>query len=304
MRTLNPLRHLRSRLLPLGLPLGLMLVGGGLGSCGGLESLPPGSSEMGEAMPRHADAVARFAGVDVVYTDTDPGSGRDAIVLVHGWASGRVVWEEHVARLGRRHRVLAVDLPGHGDSGSPPLAYPMDFQADAVASVMTHAGAGRGVMVGHSNGTPVVRQFYRRHPQRTLGLVAVDGTLVGGMVSEGMVEAAMSQLQAPGFRETLMGFVRPMLSPRLTKAQRERVIGMMDAVPQHVLVATLRSANDPAIWVEDPIEAPLLVILARAPMWNLRYRQRVAALSPRADVHTFGDVTHLLFMDDPDAFQA
>ena len=53
----------------------------------------------------------------------------------------------------------------------------MDLFARAVEAVRAAAGVDRVVLVGHSMGTPVVRQFYRLFPKKTLGLVAVDGSL-------------------------------------------------------------------------------------------------------------------------------
>src|SRR5688500_18343218 len=45
------------------------------------------------------------------------GQGEPTLVLVHGWAFDRHLWDEHAPRLARRHRVVTLDLAGHGESG-------------------------------------------------------------------------------------------------------------------------------------------------------------------------------------------
>lgn len=58
-------------------------------------------------------------------------------------------------------------------------------------AVLQDAGVKKAVLVGHSMGTPVIRQFYRLYPQQTLGLVIVDGALRIG------TRAEVEQMMAP-----------------------------------------------------------------------------------------------------------
>ena len=53
----------------------------------------------------------------------------------------------------------------------------MDLHARAIDAVLDDAAVKSAVLIGHSNGTPVMRQFYRRFPEKVKGLVIVDGAL-------------------------------------------------------------------------------------------------------------------------------
>jgi pimeloyl-ACP methyl ester carboxylesterase len=106
------------------------------------------------------------------------GKGKNAIVLVHGWGGNLTLWRDHIAELSKRARVIAIDLPGQGMSDKPEMKYDMDLFAAAIDAVMKDAGVERAVLVGHSMGTPVARQFYRTYPQKTLAMVIVDGGLI------------------------------------------------------------------------------------------------------------------------------
>src|SRR5688500_4326217 len=118
----------------------------------------PAPSEAAPATPAAvAPAASQFATYDgnrVRYESV--GSGREAIVLVHGWSGATSVWRFQVPELAKRARVIALDLPGHGASDKPETAYSMDFFAGAVEAVMLDAGVDRAVLVGHSMGTPII----------------------------------------------------------------------------------------------------------------------------------------------------
>jgi non-heme chloroperoxidase len=53
----------------------------------------------------------------------DRGSGARTFVLVHGWKQSHRLWDPVVARLAQRHRVVALDLRGMGESDKPNSHY-------------------------------------------------------------------------------------------------------------------------------------------------------------------------------------
>src|SRR5262245_57244037 len=100
------------------------------------------------------------------------------IVFVHGWTCDSSSWTGQVPAFSKDHRVITLDLPGHGQSGSPKDGkLSMDLFARAVEAVRAEAGADRIVLVGHSMGAPVIRQYAHLYPDHVAGLVAVDGPL-------------------------------------------------------------------------------------------------------------------------------
>src|SRR5215216_7117873 len=132
----------------------------------------------GAASASAFDGESKFAKLDgarIHYTSY--GKGSDALVLVHGWGCNLTHWRDQIPDFAKRNRVIALDLPGHGQSDKPQIPYTMDLFANAIAAVMRDAKVERAVIVGHSMGTPVARQFYRKYPQKTLGIIIVDGGL-------------------------------------------------------------------------------------------------------------------------------
>jgi pimeloyl-ACP methyl ester carboxylesterase len=105
------------------------------------------------------------------------GSG-EPLVLLHGIATDRHIWDLTLTELAAERRVVAVDLPGFG--GSAPVDD--EFELDPVAKRIVHGLAGRGItgpfdLVGHSLGGGVAIALAAAHPRlvRRLVLVAPAG---------------------------------------------------------------------------------------------------------------------------------
>jgi pimeloyl-ACP methyl ester carboxylesterase len=106
----------------------------------------------------------------------DHPGGDPVLLAIHGLASNARWWDLVAARLAPRHRVIAVDLPGHGRSERPDSGY--DFETvsrdlEGLLASLHHPEP--VVVVGHSWGAYVALSFAASHPDLTLGVVCVDG---------------------------------------------------------------------------------------------------------------------------------
>ena len=106
--------------------------------------------------------------------DTDS-AAMPTLVLLHAFPLDRTMWEPQLAGLAGKARILAVDLPGFGESPATPAPLTVDSAADAVADFLVTIGfAGRVVVGGLSMGGYVAMAFARRHPDRLAGLILAD----------------------------------------------------------------------------------------------------------------------------------
>ena len=128
-------------------------------------------------------AVLRRPGATLSYLDL-PGAGR-AIVLVHGAGVDRGMYAPQVEALGAaRHRVIAVDLRGHGDSTlDDGIRVTASDLLDDLVALLEHLDLPNPLLVGHSLGGNLAQEFVRRHPQLVSGLVAIDCTWNAGPLS-------------------------------------------------------------------------------------------------------------------------
>lgn len=249
-----------------------------------------------------ADTPSKYAKLDgfrVYYKSS--GRGSEALVFVHCWTCNMSFWRDQVPAFESKHRVILIDLPGHGQSDKPQVAYTMDLFARAVDAVLRDASIDRAVLVGHSMGTPVIREFYRKYPQKTLGLVVVDGPL-RPFGDKKMMDAFISPLRGPDYKEQASKFINGMLGPQVTPALRERIKASMLSTPQSVAISAMEGMADESIWPPDKIDVPVLAILAKSPFWPPDNEQFFRSLAPKLDYQMWEGVSHFLMMEKPKEF--
>lgn len=106
----------------------------------------------------------------VVLAYDDAGSGYPPAVFVHRAACDRRCWNQQVPRFSSDHRVVAVDLRGHGASDAPSERYTVRLFADDLASTCTPLGIESPVVIGHSLGGLVALDFASAYSGHTLAL--------------------------------------------------------------------------------------------------------------------------------------
>jgi pimeloyl-ACP methyl ester carboxylesterase len=99
-------------------------------------------------------------------------AGGAPVVLLHGWPDSCFSWSKVMPHLAR-HRVLALDQRGFGDSERPASGYAIDDFASDVAAFLDALSIGRAAVVGHSFGSLVARRVALAHPERVSKLVLI-----------------------------------------------------------------------------------------------------------------------------------
>ncbi len=122
---------------------------------------------------REHDAL--IAGRRLHYLDT--GEGDTACVLVHGMGGRWQHWLETIPALAEHSRVIAIDLPGFGQSELPAGGTSLNGFADAVAELARLLAIQRVVLIGHSMGGPIAVRFAARHPDLAAAVVLVAGAV-------------------------------------------------------------------------------------------------------------------------------
>jgi pimeloyl-ACP methyl ester carboxylesterase len=264
-----------------------------------LVSLVPAAARLGALEPPAGQShSATVDGAQVHYTDY--GTGDSALVFIHGWACDETVWREQAAPLSDKIRVITIDLPGHGQSDKPDVTYTMDLYARAIDAVVADAKLQSAILVGHSNGTPAVRQFYRKNPAKVRGLVIVDGPL------RPFIDATkMQKFIAPlrdNYEQSASRIIDGITRPIANESLRGEIKTLMLRTPKQVAVSEFEHSADPELWKPDKINVPVLMVLAKQPSWSDDYEQFVRGLVPDLDYQVCENVSHFLMMEKPREF--
>jgi pimeloyl-ACP methyl ester carboxylesterase len=123
-------------------------------------------------------AVARSGGTlmetDIVTANVKVEGEGPPIVLIHGFGAALDWWDWVAPALSGNHKVIRLDLIGHGGTEAPGSGYTIPRQAALVKAVLEKLGVGRTVVVGHSMGGEVATAFTVANPQSVERLVLID----------------------------------------------------------------------------------------------------------------------------------
>lgn len=110
---------------------------------------------------------------DITLAYSDTGSGLP-IVFLHAFPLNRMMWAEQESALSSYHRVITIDLRGHGESDAPLWRYTLDQAADDVHALLDHLSIRQALFVGLSMGGYILFAFYRKYANRVKGMVLAD----------------------------------------------------------------------------------------------------------------------------------
>jgi pimeloyl-ACP methyl ester carboxylesterase len=178
-----------------------------------------GNATSGAAPPAAAPAASLGEGPRIVMSPDNVhieyrvfGHGDPAVVLVHGWACDANYWHEQIAALAAHYTVVAVNLAGHGASGSNRSDWSIGNYAQDVAAVAREIPNPRLVLVGHSMGGAVVLAAAPLIGTRVIGIVAVEALRTVGLPP--LRARDIEQRVAP-FRADFIGETRKLVSGSL-----------------------------------------------------------------------------------------
>ncbi|MEM7479733.1 MAG: alpha/beta hydrolase [Acidobacteriota bacterium] len=242
--------------------------------------------------------IAVFGDWRIAY-ETRPGAEEIPIVFVHGANSDRRIWHRQLAGLEWQGQLLAIDLLGHGESDKPP-EYRFGFRelALGIETVVKSERLERMVLVGHSNGVPTVREYYRLFPEKTAALVLVDGPIRQPLTDQ---MAAWLRAQLDSGKEDMMStMVQQMPRGELTETDLGLIHQAALATPLHVMKGGLEALTDPGTWRQDPIQVPVLMLVSRGPMqthWKEENRSLAESMIEELDFQILNEVTHFFMLE-------
>jgi pimeloyl-ACP methyl ester carboxylesterase len=209
----------------------------------------------------------------------DAGHGKPAIVLVHGIACNRAFMAPQARFLTASHRVVAVDLRGHGDSDAPRQRYTIGGLADDIAWMCERLGVGQVVVVGHSLGGLVALELAAARPDLARGGVLIDSVLLAGGDRAQAVAGVVAGIRGPDADRVLRDYFRPFFGPHDDPALCDWILDQTVRTPAYVTSSiweeSVRSWDDAEALARCRV--PLLYLDAGTPNADL---ERAVRASP------------------------
>ncbi len=205
-------------------------------------------------------------GITLAYEDR--GAGRPAFVFVHGWTCNRSFFAPQAAHFARQHRIVSIDLRGHGESDKPQGPYTRAQDADDIAYMIEQLGLGPVVAVGHSMGGLTVLQLAATHPACVAAIVMVDpAPIVRPPELRAATEAMVAAIEAGNQEPRRQFIMNRLFLPTSDRKLVEDVLAVMLATPSHVAASAMRgdvAFDGPAVAAQCKVRA--LHLAATSPL--------------------------------------
>jgi pimeloyl-ACP methyl ester carboxylesterase len=244
---------------------------------------------------RGVTAVTETGTAGIVFDSA--GEGDPHMLFLHGWCGDRSFFAPQFDYFSGSHRVIGVDLPGHGESRAP-AAYTIDGLAADVATLGHGLGLGRGVLVSHSMGAMVALALSRQAPELVSAVIMVDPPPLSKEVWKDFAGSLLPGFEGPDPATARRQFVEQMFLPTDDADRRARIVKTMCAAPDDVAIATTKAmaAFDAAAILRD-CDVPVVVISSAVPTNGSAYLLEV---NPAITIGQTVGAGHFLQLEIPE----
>ncbi len=161
----------------------------------------------------------------------ETGTGGAPFVFVHGFACAHADWDAQAACFAPKHRVVTVDLRGHGDSPGTAASCSVERYGADVAEVMRALSLPPAIVVGHSMGCRVAVEAALQAPDRTKAVILVDGSQFAGSA----VAANTTRFASPGgYEASAAALFKDMFTAKSDPAVAAAVLARALRLPKDV----------------------------------------------------------------------
>jgi 2-succinyl-6-hydroxy-2,4-cyclohexadiene-1-carboxylate synthase len=236
------------------------------------------------------------------------------LLLLHGFTGSSSTWDYFRSKLEQSFRVIAVDLPGHGQSSVPddPHRYSLDRLSVDLARVLDELEIDRAAVFGYSMGGRAALRFALNEPTRLNALI-LESTTPGIDEASRPKRAAADGLLADMIeRDGVAAFVAkwerlPLWNTqaRMPDAGRKALHDQRLANHPRGLANSLRgagSATDPAVTGRlGEIKTPTLILTGELDTKYIEIGRVLESGIPNADMQIIPDAGHAIHLEQPDA---
>lgn len=164
--------------------------------------------------------------VQIVYSES--GQGDTTLLFVHGAFIDKAYWSAQVSFFKQHYRVIAIDLPGHGQSGKNRPIWSVQELGKDVCSLIDTLHLKNVVLIGHSMGGDIILEVANACPNSVIGFIGVDNFKNAGTAMPKEIQSQIAyilQMLKSDFANTSEAYAKQVLLTSSTdKSIADRVI--------------------------------------------------------------------------------
>jgi pimeloyl-ACP methyl ester carboxylesterase len=186
-------------------------------------------------------------------------------LFLHGWCGDRSFFAPQFDFFSDRHRVVSLDLPGHGATAVP-KQYSIEAFASETAKLARDLRLGRSVVFGHSLGAMVALSLAQQSVELVQAVALIDPPPLSKDVWKVFAAQLISSFEGPDGPAGRRQFVEQMFLPTDDPTRRAEIIRTMTAVPNNIAIPLVRAiAAFDAMAALRECRVPVLTISSAVP---------------------------------------
>ena len=178
------------------------------------------------------------AGVPLAFDDNQ--TANSALVLIHGWGCDHTVLLRQQAFFGETHRVINLDLRGHGESGIPEQIYSVAQVADDGAWLCHELDIKCVALAGHSMGGAVAIETAYRYPELVQAVGLIDSLFQARSELLEMLAPLLPGLKGSEYQNVYRTIMASLSLPTDLAELTSPIFSNLPGAPQHVLLSALQ----------------------------------------------------------------
>ncbi|HYG50432.1 MAG TPA: alpha/beta fold hydrolase [Flavobacteriales bacterium] len=228
------------------------------------------------------------------------------IVFLHGFLENLTIWDDFVAELVDDHKVIQVDLPGHGKTELFGSVHSMTLMASAVHTVLRHEGVQECVIVGHSMGGYVALEFCKTFGHMVKGLCLFNSSALPDTPEKKAERTQVAKILKRGYNH----FVEEAIPHLFTAKNQEKLKDLIaelvreaKEIPVEGAIAATLGMRDRADSVAflKTVKFPVLFVIGRQdPIIPFdKYKEQIF-VNELINVYVSAHSGHMGFIEDRD----
>ena len=172
-------------------------------------------------------------GVALAYEEE--GDGDPPLLLVHCWCGDHTFMAPQREHFSTGHRVVSVDLRGHGESDKPVQDYTVAGFADDLVWLCGQLGVEKPVVIGHSMGGNIALELAASYPDFPSAIAVLESIILPSSELSRILAQGGEALRGPEFQSVARSLVDGVCLATDNAARKERIKEVMASAPQHVM---------------------------------------------------------------------
>lgn len=205
------------------------------------------------------EKVKSTDGVEIAYSVL--GAGEPALVFVHGWSCDKSYWDEQVKTFSAKHKVVTIDLAGHGESGLERKNYTRELFGDDVKSVVEKLNLGKVILIGHSMGGGVIIDAANKLKGKVIGLIGADTFQNLGITLPADQREPFLKPFKDNFAMAIKEFVKGMFTKTTDSLLIKKIADDMSSAPPQVAISSMENMlADDGVSALKELNVPIISI--------------------------------------------